>query len=364
VSGLEAFAPSSVFGEEEELWRQRVGALIAVPALLRELGGEPAQVLAAAGLDASALEFAENTVPYATLGRLLQEGARRTDCDHFGLLVGQAWHLSTMGLVGELVRHSSSVGEGLRMGVVYQHLHSQGGVAFLRGSGAMTEFGYAIYYEGARGASQIYDAALSAFMNFMRDLCGSSWVPSEVLLARAPPENSSPWRRLFRCPVRFNSDRSVLRFAGNWLSRPVAGADARVLRELQKQASGLTQPDLIEKLRRSLRVLLLSGISSGDTIADMLAMHRRTLNRRLKAQQTSFRRVLEDVRFDAARQLLHTTHLTVADVAAAIGYAGVSPFTRAFRRRSGTTPAGWRHAARTDGSPRLKADAAPATARF
>ena len=334
--------PVAVFGTEEELWRQRVGALTVVPALLRQLGTDSAEVLAAAGLDGSALEDPDNTISYATFGRLLDEGAQRSGCEYFGLLVGQAWHLSTMGLVGRLIAHSSTVGEGLRLGVVYHHLNSHGGVVYLRERGAIAEFGYAIYHSGVQGAAQIYDGVLSALVNYMRELCGASWIPSEVLVAHAAPADASSYRRLFRSPVRFNSELNALRFDADWLKRTIAGADARVLRELEKRASSMTQPDLIEKLRRSLRVFLLSGITSGDAIADVLAIHRRTLNRRLKAQGTTFREVLEDVRFEAACQLLDATQLTLDDIAAALGYAGVSPFTRAFRRRSGAAPGKWR----------------------
>jgi AraC-like DNA-binding protein len=338
--------PSTLFGAEPELWRQRVGALTAVPALLAKLGTDPDRVLAAVGLEASALGFAENSIPYATFCRLLEEGARQTRCEHFGLLTGQAWHLSTMGLVGDLIRNSSSVGDGLRLGVVYHHLNSQGGVVFLRERNSVVEFGYAIYHQSIQGASQVYDGVLAALINYMRELCGTSWVPSEVVVAHAPPTDESPYRRLFRSPVRFNSELNALRFASHWLKRPVPNADARRLRQLQVQASALTQPDLIEKLHRSLRVLLLSGVSSGDAVADVLAMHRRTLNRRLKALGMTFREVLEDVRFGAACQLLEATQLALDDVAAALGYAGVSPFTRAFRRRAGTAPGQWRQSAR------------------
>ena len=357
----ETSVPATVFGAEEELWRQRVGALTVVPALLRQLGTDPVPVLAAVGLDASALEFAENTIPYATFGRLMDESARRTRCEYFGLLTGQAWHLSTMGLVGQLVRHSSKVGDGLRRGVVYHHLNSQGGVVFLRERGAVAEFGYAIYYRGIQGANQISDGVLAALVNYARELCGTSWVPSEVLVAHAPPTDASPYRHLFRCPVRFNSEMNALRFGAHWLNRPVVGADPRILRDLLKQASVLPQPDLIEKLHRSLRVLLLSGVASGDAIAEVLTMHRRTLNRRLMAQGTTFREVLEDVRFEAACQLLNATQLALDDVAAAIGYAGVGPFTRAFRRRSGTAPGQWRQAARARHSGHVETPSGPAS---
>jgi AraC-like DNA-binding protein len=349
VSSRETSIPAAIFQTDEESWRQRVGALTEVPALLRQLGTNPASVLAAAGLDATALECAENTIPYAAFGRLVDEGARRTGCESFGLRVGQSWRLAMLGLVGELMRNSPTLGEGLRLAIVYHHLNSQGGVIFLRQHGAMAELGYAIYHRGVQGADQIYDGVLAAILNYMRELCGANWVPAEVLVAHAPPADVSPYRRLFNCPVRFNSEVNALRFSAHRLNRPLAGANPRMLRALMQQANDLPQPDLIEKLHRSLRVLLLSGVTSGDAIADMLAMHRRTLNRRLKAHGTTFREVLDDVRFEAAFQLLATTQLALDEVAAALGYSGVSPFTRAFRRRSGTTPGQWRDT----GSPRL-----------
>lgn len=347
VSDGETSISASVSSAEEELWRQRVGALTAVPALLRQLGTDPATVLKAVGLDESALDFAENSIPYATFGRLVSECARQSRCEHFGLLAGQAWHLSTMGLIGDLARHSPTVGAALREGTVFHHLNSQGGVVFLRERGTIAEWGYAIYHRGVQGAEQIHDGALAALTNCMRELCGSGWVPSEVVIARAPPIDASPYRRLFRSPVRFDSELSALRFPAHWLKRPVPGANPRTLRILEKQASELPQPDLVEKLQRSLRVLLLSGVTSGDAVAELLAMHRRTLNRRLTAQGKTFREVLDDVRFEAACQLLGATRVPLDDVAAALGYAGASPFTRAFRQWSGTTPGQWRETAGT-----------------
>jgi len=353
---------ADLLGCEEELWRQRVGALGVLPALLRQLGVDPAPVLTAAGLDASALDVAGNTIPYAAFAKLLDEGARRSGCAHFGLLGGQAWHLSSLGMLGELIRHSATVGDALRTGVVYHHLNSQGGVVFLRQDGAVAEFGYAIYHRVERRANEIYDAVLATLVNFMRELCGAGWVPSEVLVAHAAPADASPYRRLFRCPVRFDAELNALRFGAHWLDQPVAGADRNALRELRRQADALAQPELIDRLRRSLRVLLLKGVASGDAVADMLAMHRRTLNRRLEALGTTFREVLDDVRFDAACELLAATQLPLDDVAAALGYAGVSPFSRAFRRRAGTAPGQWRRDAQAGRVERLQAPAGPSSA--
>jgi AraC-like DNA-binding protein len=74
----------------------------------------------------------------------------------------------------------------------------------------------------------------------------------------------------------------------------------------------------------------------------MLAMHRRTLNRRLKAHGMTFQQILDQVRYEVARELLADTEIAVNNIAAALGYTSISPFVRSFRRWSGTTPGRWR----------------------
>ncbi|WP_457102174.1 helix-turn-helix domain-containing protein [Microbacterium sp. P5_E9] len=47
-------------------------------------------------------------------------------------------------------------------------------------------------------------------------------------------------------------------------------------------------------------------------------MPRRTLHRKLSAQGTSVRKLLEDVRYEVARQLLVDTEMSNAEVASAL----------------------------------------------
>jgi AraC-like DNA-binding protein len=333
---------TATLGTQEELWRQRVGALRVAPQLMRDMGVDPTAALAAAGLHESAFDLPENTIPYAAFGRFLHGAAQHTGCEHFGLLVGQVWGLQYLGLLGHLLRHAATLRDALRITSVHHHLNSQGGVFFVRDHGAVTESGYAIYHRGVVGARQIHDAALACQVCCLRELCGPGWVPGEVLLAHAAPADESPYRALFRCAVRFNCELNVLRYPSAWLDRPLPGADPAERRRLEAQATAQARPELIDQLRRSLRVLLVNRVAAGDAVAEMLAMHRRTLNRRLQALGTTFRDVLEDVRFEAGCELLDSTGLPLDDIADALGYAGASAFTRAFRRRAGTPPGQWR----------------------
>ena len=206
----------------------------------------------------------------------------------------------------------------------------------------IVDVGYAIYQPGIEAADQIYDHVAAALFNLVRELTGARWFPNEVFLPHSRPRDITLYRNLFKVTPHFDSEFCALRFPAYWLDQAIPGAEPQRRREALVRAHEAGPPHLIEQVRRALRTLLLNGKSSGDDLAQMLTMHRRTLNRRLRDHGTTFKEVLDEVRFEAARQLLCYSELTLDDIAASLGYAGVSPFMRSFRRWSDSTPGQWR----------------------
>ena len=351
---------TAVTGFTNEGASQRIGKFTELPALIEQLGADAAAILGGAGLPSDGLESADGRVSYTRFGRLLRRAADTTDCAHLGLLVGRMWHLSDLGLVGELMRHSPTVGHALRMLTTHQHLNSDGGLAFVIDRGRSVDVGYAIYESGFEASDVMYDIQMAARVNFLRQLCGPDWLPSQVLLTRSRPLDDRHYSNLFMVRPCFGSEICALRFPAQWLSRPVPGADAGRLRMAQEQVRHASRPDLLHQVRCALRRLLLQDQHSGDQVAQMLAMHRRTLNRRLKARGTTFQEVLDDVRFGVARELLSMSEISLDDVAATLGYAGVSSFLRTFCRWTGTTPGRWRRTTAA-ASPRDRGQPLPAS---
>jgi AraC-like DNA-binding protein len=113
--------------------------------------------------------------------------------------------------------------------------------------------------------------------------------------------------------------------------------------EMPRQKSRL---GTITQIRQIARALIAQGGASGEEVARSLRINRRTLDRRLQALGTTVRELLDEVRFETARDMLRQTDSGVAEIAAILGYADASVLTRAFRRWSGTTPARWRAGAR------------------
>jgi AraC-like DNA-binding protein len=66
------------------------------------------------------------------------------------------------------------------------------------------------------------------------------------------------------------------------------------------------------------------------------------MHRRLAASGTNFRALVDECRYEIARQMLEGTDAGVGRIADMLDYADTSAFARAFRRWSGTTPAQWR----------------------
>jgi len=312
---------------------------------LRDFGIDPEPVIREAGLDPRLFDDGTNVIPHAALGRLLLLSVARASCAHFGLLVGRRATIQSLGMVGRLMQHSDTVGDALRALVANLSIQNRGGVPSLTVSGDVALFTFSVYQPEAESADQISDGSLAVTVNALRALCGCDWNPIEVLLPRAPPLEQEPYRRHFRAPVRFNQESATIVFATRDLDIRIPGADPMVrdlLEQRIQQLKGSQGSQFSDDIRRLLRLRLTNTRCSAEEIADLLAMHRRTLSRRLKGSGMGYRAITNEVRFEIARQLLEGTQVSLAQIAAVLGYSEASAFTRAFRRWSGKTPKSWR----------------------
>ncbi|EKO41212.1 MAG: DNA-binding domain-containing protein, AraC-type [Solidesulfovibrio magneticus str. Maddingley MBC34] len=328
----------------------RVGPLIGVPPLLLEFGLDPLAVLTAVGLEVTLLADPENMISYSAMGRLLKVCAEQTRCPHFGLLVGQRAGLDCLGLIGRLPRYVLDVGTALRGMILHLHLHDRGAVPALSVERSAAVLSYVVYQPGVAGTFQIYDAAIAIIYNIMRTLCGPGWLPKEVLFAHRQPQDPAPYRSFFQAPLRFDQEQTALVFAPHWLHATLRGADPLQRQQFGEQIKQLVQQgqrDVVGKLRCALAALTMTRSATLEQAAELFSMHPRTLNRRLAEKGCTFRGLAEEVRYDLARQFLENTGMPISQIAAVLGYAETSAFTRAFRRWSGFSPTVWQEQMKT-----------------
>ena len=88
---------------------------------------------------------------------------------------------------------------------------------------------------------------------------------------------------------------------------------------------------------------------SMDQMAARFNQSPRNLRRQLQSAGVTYRGLVDETRYRQAQHLLSSTRLSVESVALRLGYADARSFRTAFKRWSGSTPAGFRQTV-TDGA--------------
>ena len=84
--------------------------------------------------------------------------------------------------------------------------------------------------------------------------------------------------------------------------------------------------------------LLPDGNPDVQSVAELVSVSPRTLQRRLSDEGLTFAGVVARARFDVARRMLADPARKVVDVALDLGYSDQAHFTRAFVRWTGLAP--------------------------
>jgi AraC-like DNA-binding protein len=105
-------------------------------------------------------------------------------------------------------------------------------------------------------------------------------------------------------------------------------------------------------LAGSVREALLVNLAepmSFDALSRQLKISARTLKRRLRAEGTSYRKIVDELRTELAIKYLRDTELSVEDIASCLGFGDAASFRHAFVRWTNVTPGKFR---RRTGVPR------------
>lgn len=160
------------------------------------------------------------------------------------------------------------------------------------------------------------------------------------------PQESDRSRVLFEqalgCRVRTGSKRIAIRFNRQALHLPLPTADDFLLRRLdsslEDMLSELPNVDFAEQVKQRIRQLIAEREVNEELVAAPFNMSPRHLRRKLSAIQTTYERLLDEVRMEMAIRLIREARLSLGRIAYELGFLDPSSFTRAFRRWTGMSP--------------------------
>ena len=321
--------------------------ILALVNALQEDGVPAVQVLSGTGLGEG--QLAKSRVSYRQLHTVLGNAMRLSRDPALALRAGQKMHVTAYGMYGYALLSSPTHLDGIDFAVKHQAV--MGPIARLS---FHQEKGDAVFaYEPAierDPATDLYRFAiefqLASHVTIFRDLYGQTFDFSEVRTTYPAPAHVRAYRQLFRCPVRFGQPRDELRLDMRHLSEPMHLWDP-ITHTMAREAcaQSLAEVNRAGSLAAQIHGMLIDHpgrFPSIDTIAAELGMNSRTLRRRLDAEQTSYRKILTEVRMYLAIQYLRRTSMTNEEVAARLGYSDAANFRHAFLRWTDKRPSEFR----------------------
>ena len=330
-----------------------VAATIGLLEAIEAAGAKPDQVLEASGVKASMLTQGDGFIPCVLFARLLEEAARATGDDCFGLHFGERFNPKNVGPLTYVVLNSPSVGLADQQVARYLKLYNQAAQVSAAVDGQRALMTYALAGLGFH-ARQQNEYGMVIRLNTIRMMVGSRWGPLEVHFAHEQPPNTSEHERIFCAPVLFGYPTNSFSVEAEFLNCRVPAADPGLFRimktYLEEVLEKLPQEDdVIAPVRRAIAEILREGEPTLSRIAKKLGVGPRTLQRQLQMRQMKFKSLADETRRHFALNYLQDSKNTLAEIAFLLGYSEASAFNRAFKRWTGLTPLAYRRQPRNIG---------------
>ena len=279
---------------------------------------------------------------YAFYQRLL----RLSKMPLLGLQLGKAYRLENYGMLGYAILSASTLGDAL---------------SIARDFGPLSFSHFQLDYELAGQEARIImrcnkpldgpllqlyeDRDCSAIIYGTRTALNADFPVQRIELMH-PADDRQRYEGFFGCPVSFGHSQMTIVVPSTILNQPMPLRDPETSEYCRQQCQQLLNK-LNLKQRLSQRVILLLQEHDQDfpdlnSVCAYLGFSERSFRRKLAEEGYRFQELLNEVRFEKAKQLLEQG-LSLEEIAARLGYSEAGNFSHAFKRWSGLSPKSFRN---------------------
>ena len=289
------------------------------------------------------------SMPIELWSHLLQRAASHLNDPQLGLRLGCTISARHTGILGYLLMASQTLEEALTQIHKYQRLIYDVTPMVVRRRNTHVDLVWDAEH-GCPGAL-VDETAITALVQFCRNLADEQIRPIEVHFVNPYPDNIRPYLDYFGCPVSFAQPETIVRLERSALQTHLSTADPAMLKLMQQQADVLLSelpevPPIVDQVRRLIGRMLHERELGIEPVSRAMNMSPRTMQRRRKEADTCLRDEIAAVREEIAKRYLKETRLPIVDIAILLGYSEHSAFTRSFIRWTGQTPNHFRRQSR------------------
>ncbi len=259
----------------------------------------------------------------------------------FGLHFGESLQLSALGIIGELIKSSNTIGEAIETACTLTHLVTdQFSLTVKKG-----EENFRITFvpkhdnwlENAVSV-QLLDMLMAISIHEMDGLALKKIVPLNVYYS-GRTDNNAELDRVMRCKTTTTENHNAIAFDIHYWEEPILTKNYELQKILLQKTSATPQK---KTFKTHIYDYLMSnsylGLASLEQVASNYNMSARTLQRKLKEEGTSFHKVTDESRKTLAINYLKSGQHPIKEIAWLLGYSEISTFTRTFKRMTGTSP--------------------------
>ncbi len=310
--------------------------------LVRELGGDPELFRKRFRIPPEVENQEDTFISFDAYVRLLEASAEDLRCPDFGLRLSRWQGLDILGPIAVIARNAQTVLGGLEMIGRYLYVHSP--ALKLSVAPLTAKTGIAFTYEVSEPGLTVvqgYELSMAIVVRIIRLLGGQDARPSAISFTHDQQGSDPAYREALGCPVRFGQTWCGFEVSESLASRRIESAHPETRRIAAKYLESNYLPptaSLSERVAELTRRLLPTGLCTVDAIADQLAMHSRSLQRRLLTEGVRCQDLIDRERRALAATYLAEPGLHLSQIAGLLGYAEQSTLNRSCRRWFGKTP--------------------------
>ncbi|MGY2252157.1 AraC family transcriptional regulator [Pseudomonas reactans] len=263
-----------------------------------------------------------------------------------GLVLGRQMHVSAYGMLGYALLTSATFGDALRLALRYPALLGTLFELSLEGDGERIWFTASDYRENPDLEMFNVELCLTSLKVICDDLLGQ---PLTLLGARfeySAPDYRARYAECFPCPLQFEAGTNAFAFDKRWLDQPLPLADAvthqAMAERCRKQNLEFTGRQAWLGRIRQLLASQLGAAPGIEGLATQMNCSARTLRRHLHELGCSYQELLDELRFERAKQWLAEDELPIYRIAEQLGFSETASFRHAFVRWSGVAPSQFR----------------------
>jgi AraC-like DNA-binding protein len=313
--------------------------------VVRELGGDGEALLRASGIDPAALADGDAYISYRRVISAIERAASELNAPDFGLRLAQATGASMLGPLSVAMYNAETVRAAITIARRFFHFHNPSIVLALARFDETCDFiSLAVRMRRPPKHPQSFERGIATLHGFLATVCGSAYKPREVRFAHAALSPLPVYRAVFGVTPVFEAPEAGIALTRALIDAPQKGSNPQVRRIAEHFLESVAPPAAREeeaiapRARQIIDRLLRAGEFEQADVARAFGLHERTLQRRLKAEDTSFETLRDQARRDWARALLSQRNVPFSHIAEVLGYAEASAFTRASQRWFGASP--------------------------